>query len=105
MPKVALTQDVFPNKPVHWMDGVGPVILAGNYAFCCEYEADKECLDVSVMIYEKPEAVPKDPAEMIQQTKAIGTRNFDEEDNPVLHIRNFIMKFIKDEDYRKDFMI
>lgn len=62
-------------------------------------------MDVCVWIYEKPEAVSKDPSELIQKTKAVARRNFEEEDNPVLHIRNFIMKFIKDEEYRKDFMI
>ena len=104
MAKIALTPELFINKPVRWMDDVGPVVFAGGFAFCCEYDACQEPMDVLVWIYEKPGALPEDANEIIPKTRCLGKRNFIE-DNPVLHIRNFILKFVKDESYRKDFLI
>ena len=104
MPKIPLTPEVFSNKPVHWMDEVGPVIMEGKFAFCCECEAGEELPEILVWIYEKPNKLPADPFEEIPKTRVVGKRNFQDE-NSMLHIRNFIIKFSKDPLYRKDFII
>ena len=106
MALIALTPDLFPNQPVYWMDDVGPVVIFGAFAFCCECdcESEKDAPEIFVWIHEKPDTLPDDPEEMILKTNAIGKRSFKGE-NSMVHIRNFIVKFIKDKAYRKDFMI
>ena len=102
MAMIALTPEVFPDKPTLWMDDVGPVIIVGNYAFCCECEPSEEQQTIEVNIYEKPDKVPKNPDDIIPKTRAVGKRSFLDESN-MLHIRNFIIKFAGDPQYRKDF--
>jgi len=104
MAMIALTPEVFPDRPILWMDDVGPVIIVGNYAFCCECEPCTEPQSIDVNIYEKPKSIPENPDDMIPKTRAVGKRNFQDESN-MLHIRNFIIKFAKDPQYRKDFMV
>ncbi len=104
MAKIALTPDIFFNKPVRWMQDVGPVVFAGNFAFCCECEAAADPIDVSVWIYEKPADLPEDPSAILPRTRPLAKRSFLDDDS-MLHIRNFILKFIKDEEYRKAFLI
>ena len=106
MTMIPLTPELFPNRPVYWMDDVGPVIIIGEFAFCCECdcESEKDLQEIFVRIYEKPDTLPDDPDEMILKTGTVAKRNFKGE-NSTVHIRNFIVKFVKDEAYRKDFMI
>ena len=106
MAMIPLTPELFPNQPVYWMDDVGPVVIIGEFAFCCECdcESEKDLQEIFVWIYEKPDTLPDDPDEMILKTGAVAKRNFKGE-NSTVHIRNFIVKFVKDEAYRKDFMI
>jgi hypothetical protein len=104
MAKIALTPDLFVNKPVHWMKDVGPVVFAGNFAFCCEYEAAEDPIDVWVWIYEKPPSLPENPEALLPKTRPLAKRSFLDDDS-VLHIRNFILKFVRDADYRKEFLI
>jgi hypothetical protein len=85
------------------MDEVGPVVMEGNFAFCCECEAGEELPEVLVLIFEKPEKLPADPLDEIPKTRVVGKRYFKGE-NSMLHIRNFIIKFSKDPDYRKEFI-
>jgi hypothetical protein len=103
MAKIALTPEIFENKSVRWMEDVGPVVFVGDFAFCCEYEADQDPPDILVQIHEKPETIPEDENEMIPMTRHIGKRSFEDE-NSILHIRNFILKFSTDEQYRKTFI-
>ena len=104
MAKIPLIPELFPNMPILWMDDVGPVILIEEFAFCCECESEQELSDIYVCVYEKPDILPDDPRGTIPKTRVLGKRNFHDESS-MLHIRNFIMKFAKDEQYRKDYMI
>lgn len=104
MAKIPLTHDLFPNKPVLWMEDVGPVVIAGSFAFCCECEAGQEQSDIFVWIYEKPETLPEDVSKTIPKTRTIGKRAFEDEKS-MLHMRNFILKFVKDKEYRKEFLV
>ncbi len=106
MAMIPLTPEVFSNQPIYWMDDVGPVVIMGEYAFCCECDcgSEKDSQEIFVWIYEKPDVLPDDPDEMILKTPAVAKRSFQNE-NSMVHIRNFIMKFVKDEGYRKEFMI
>ena len=106
MAMIPLTPELFPNQPVYWMDDVGPVVIVGDFAFCCEYDckAEKDAQEISVRIYEKPDLLPDDPDESILLTRAVAERNFVNE-NSMVHIRNFIVKFVKNVSYRKDFLI
>ena len=103
MAKISLTTELFPNKPTLWMDDVGPVVLEGQFAFCCECEPCQEPQGIDVCIFEKPDILPDDPDETIPKTREVGKRHFGDEGS-TLHIRNFIIKFAQDEQYRKNFM-
>ena len=106
MAMIPLTPELFPNETVYWMDDVGPIVVVGEFAFCCECECDtgQELPEILVWIFEKPGELPDDPDEMIPSAHPVAKRDFKDE-NSMVHIRNFIMKFVKDEAYRKDFMI
>ncbi len=106
MAMIPLTPDVFSNQPIYWMDDVGPVVIVGDFAFCCECDcgSEKDSQEIYVSVYEKPKDLPDDPDEMVLKTAAIAKRSFRDESSMV-HIRNFIMKFVKDAGYRKGFMI
>lgn len=104
MTKICLTPEVFTEKPILWMEDVGPVVQEGNFIFSCECEAGEELPEILVSIFEKPDTLPDDPEEEIPKTRVVGKRNFQGE-NSTLHIRNFIIKFSADDQYRKDFMI
>ena len=104
MSKIPITLELFPNKPIFWMDDVGAVVLVEKFAFCCEIDSEQDPPDIHVWIYEKPDILPDDPDQMIPKTRVVGKRNFQDE-NFLIHIQNFIMKFVQDEQYRKDFMI
>ena len=86
------------------MDDVGPVIIIGDFAFCCESESGQESPSIDVSIYERPDILPDDPDETISKTREVGTRHFEDESS-TLHIRNFIIKFAEDKQYRKNFLI
>ncbi len=104
MAKISLTPELFPNKPILWMDDVGPVIIVGDFAFCCERESDQKSPSIDVLIYEKPDILPDDPDEMIPKTREVAERHFKDESS-TLHIRNFIIKFAEDKQYRNNFLI
>ena len=104
MAKIPLTPELFPDKPVLWMDDVGPVIVLGEFAFCCECDSGEEPQEINVWIYAKPDTLPDDPDQEIPKTRVVGKRNFQDE-NSTLHIQNFIRKFTIDETYRKDFLV
>ena len=106
MAMIPLTPELFPNQPVFWMDDVGPVVMVGEFAVCCECDckSEKDSQEIFVRIFEKPDVLPDDPDEMIFKTQAVAKRNFKDEDSMV-HIRNFVVKFVKDKGYRKDFLI
>jgi hypothetical protein len=104
MVMIPLTPELFPDKPVLWMDDVGPVVMLGDFAFCCECESGADPQEINVWIYEKPDTLPDDPDQEIPKTRVVGKRNFLDEES-TLHIQNFIRKFTTDESYRKDFMV
>lgn len=104
MAMIPLTPELFPNEPVYWMDDVGPIVVVGEFAFCCECDSGRESPEILVWIFDRPDALPDDPEEMIPGENPVAKRNFKDE-NSMVHIRNFIMKFVSDEAYRKDFMI
>jgi len=106
MAMIPLTPELFPTQPVYWMDDVGPVVIVGEFAVCCECDCqtEKNMQEIFVWIYEKPDVLPDDPDEMIFKTHPVAKRNFKDE-NSMVHIRNFVVKFIKDKGYRKDFLI
>jgi len=105
MAMIPLTPELFPSQPVYWMDDVGPVVMVGEFAFCCESDCSSERgpQEILVWIFEKPDFLPDDPEAMILKTHTVAKRSFKDE-NSMVHIRNFVMKFVKDESYRKDFM-
>jgi len=105
MSKITLTPELFPDKPVLWMDDVGPVVLVGDFVFCCEVESEQDPEEICVLIYDKPDILPdNDSDQTIPKMCEVAKRNFQDE-NSTIHIKNFIMKFVNDEEYRQGFMV